>query len=176
MIKDSNVVIWLNAKKLQRQISNILIDNSQQFGYAYVQQCFCTENNGVEKLGCQRRNKLLGPKRPDGQICFNRFSANITRIWINGTEIKSYQVENFRQLPYESVDLDGNISASFGGVSDIRLDNEFMWENVSTTIAINHSLAMSLTLDDNATDNQFTAQPIYGLVNRLVERKEMRFE
>jgi hypothetical protein len=104
------------------------------------------------------------------------FSANITRIWINGTEIKSYQVENFRQLPYESVDLDGNISASFGGVSDIKLDNEFMWENVSTTIAINHSLAMSLTLDDNATDNQFAAQPIYGLVNRLVERKEMRFE
>ena len=104
------------------------------------------------------------------------FSANITRIWINGTEIKSYQVGNFRQPPYESVDLDGNISASFGGVSDIRLDNEFMWENVSATIAINHSLAMSLTLDDNATDNQFTAQPIYGLVNRLVERKEMRFE
>jgi hypothetical protein len=103
------------------------------------------------------------------------FSANITRIRINGTQIKSYRVENFRQPPYESVDLDGNISASFGGVSDIRLDNEFMWENVSTTIAINHSLTMSLTLDDNATDNQFAAQPIYGLVNRLVERKEMRF-
>ena len=101
-----------------------------------------------------------------GQII--NFEANFTMLRTDGTSIHTVNLTNFQNSANRTLELGHDGTGYTRGTLDVRFDGIGKWNNVGTSIVIDRLNAIRLTLDSKLTDNYFKGQPIYGVINSLV--------
>jgi hypothetical protein len=82
--------------------------------------------------------------------------------WYNGTAGHSHEFLNF-----EAADDDVDISAedqtiSVAGTMDVGTNGAVAWEEVPSEIVIERGRIISVSVDNEATDEHFSSQSVYG--------------
>jgi hypothetical protein len=106
-----------------------------------------------------------------GNWSLNLFNGNVssfktTMNWndINGTNSHTEQFQNFRSSkPILLNKSDTNISLK--GVVDLVDNNKVAWKDIPAMIDIRGKKTISISVDNNATNNHFASQPILGAVD-----------
>ena len=101
----------------------------------------------------------------NGNVTF--FETNMTWNNINGTNAHSHEFQNFRvSSPISVNQSDKNISLK--GLMDVGTNHRIVWKNIPSTIDINGKKTISISVDDNMTNNHFASQPILGVVSSFL--------
>jgi hypothetical protein len=92
-----------------------------------------------------------------------------TMIWYNtnGTLSHTHEIRNFILQDDNEITLTPSSTITLRGESDVGTNGNIDWDDVPTTIQIGGGRTISITLDDDETDNHFARQPIYGVVASL---------
>jgi len=91
------------------------------------------------------------------------FEINMNWNNINGTDTHTHEFENF--IPGKPILLnqsDKNISIE--GLVDVGTNQRVVWKEIPSTIDINGEKTISISVDDNMTNQHFASQPILGLI------------
>jgi hypothetical protein len=89
-----------------------------------------------------------------------------TMQWNNGTSGHSHQFLNFE--PEDDVDIsaeDQTISVS--GTMDVGTNGAVVWEDVPSEIAIERGKIIGVSVDNEATEEHFSGQSVYGTITSL---------
>jgi hypothetical protein len=101
----------------------------------------------------------------NGNVTF--FETNMTWNNINGTNAHSHEFQNFKvSNPISLNQSDNNISLK--GLMDVGTNNRVVWKDIPSTIDINGKKTISISVDDNMTNNHFASQPILGVVSSFL--------
>jgi hypothetical protein len=97
------------------------------------------------------------------------FDANM--IWNNSTATQpgsthSHEFRNFQGG--DDVVLSPDNSTTFDGLMDVATNKAISWPQVSTEVNIDGGKIMTVTVDDEETDNHFYGQSIHGTVKEIV--------
>ena len=95
------------------------------------------------------------------------FETNMTWNNINGTDVHSHEFQNFRAgKPILLNQSDRNISIQ--GLMDVGTNHRVVWKDIPSTIDINGKKTISVSVDNNMTNQHFASQPILGVVKSFV--------
>ena len=95
------------------------------------------------------------------------FETNMTWNNINGTDVHSHEFQNFRaSKPILLNQSDRNISIK--GLMDVGTNHRVVWKDIPSTIDINGKKTISVSIDNNMTNQHFASQPILGVVKSFV--------
>jgi hypothetical protein len=95
------------------------------------------------------------------------FEVNMTWNNINGTDTHTHEFENF--MPGRPIFLnqsDKNISIE--GLVDVGTNQREVWKDIPSTIDINGEKTISISVDDNMTNQHFASQPILGVITSFI--------
>jgi hypothetical protein len=67
-----------------------------------------------------------------------------------------------------NVTLGSDNSLHLNGLMDVGTNNRIVWKNVHSLIDIKGGKTVSMSVDDQGTNNHFGGQPIYGVVTSLI--------
>ena len=96
------------------------------------------------------------------------FEADFTLLHTDGTSRHTVNLTNFQNSANRILELGHDGTGYTRGTLDVRIDGIDKWNNVGASIVIDRLTAIRLTLDSEITDNYFKGQPIYGVINSLV--------
>ena len=95
------------------------------------------------------------------------FETNMTWNNINGTNAHSHEFQNFRvSSPISVNQSDKNISIK--GLMDVGTNQRVVWKDIPSSIDINGKKTISISVDDNKTNQHFASQPILGVVKSFL--------
>lgn len=95
------------------------------------------------------------------------FETNMAWNNINGTDVHSHEFQNFRaDKPILLNKSDTNISIK--GLMDVGTNHRVVWKDIPSTIDINGKKTISVSVDNNMTNQHFASQPILGVVKSFV--------
>ena len=97
------------------------------------------------------------------------FEVDFLASPMDGRSPHIHQITNFR--PYDNEDpirLTEDISVRVDGISDVKINGMFVWEDAEISISISKGNIFSLDPDDVDTENHFGDQSVYGIVTRLI--------
>jgi hypothetical protein len=102
-----------------------------------------------------------------GNVTF--FDTNMTWYKSNGITSHTHEFQSFKSAGAKMISLpQGANNVSFKGIMDVGTNHRIVWKNVPTTININGSKTISISVADNATNRHFAGQPIFGLVTSFI--------
>ena len=98
----------------------------------------------------------------------SHFAANLTMVRNDGTDRHTYKLNNFRAA------ISGGFNSNaiaFHGKSDLALnDNNFTWrKQVDMALVIKRYNTVDIILSLYPTNDDLNGQPIYGVVNSLID-------
>src|SRR5919106_812528 len=96
------------------------------------------------------------------------FEVNFTMVHPDGSGWHYHELSNFQPDPDIPVLLEEDGTA-FAGMMDVGEDNRDRWFGVQTSVNISDLNTISIFLDPTDTQNHFNSQPIYGIVNSLID-------
>jgi hypothetical protein len=105
------------------------------------------------------------------------FGSWFTMVHFDGTGRHTMSLINFK--PYNTtttangdnnniVQLQGNGSATIRGTVDVAENKEIKWSNVNVQVSINNYNAISISADNQQTQQHFNGQPIRGIVDTFM--------
>jgi hypothetical protein len=97
------------------------------------------------------------------------FETNMTWLNSTGTAAHTHEFLNFRVQPEKVITLQqpGN-NIFLKGVMDVGTNNRIVWRDVPSNVSINGKNTIIISVDDNATNHHFAAQPVLGVVKSFV--------
>jgi hypothetical protein len=97
------------------------------------------------------------------------FETNMTWLNSTGPAAHTHEFLNFRVQPEKVIMLQqpGN-NIFMKGVMDIGTNNRIVWHDVPSNVSINGKNTIIISVDDNATNHHFAAQPVLGVVKSFV--------
>jgi hypothetical protein len=102
----------------------------------------------------------------NGQVIL--FAINMTWNNINGTDTHTHEFENF--IPDKPILLNqSGKNISIKGLMDVGTNQRVVWKDIPSTIDINGEKTISISVDNNLTNQHFAAQPILGLVTSFTD-------
>lgn len=96
-----------------------------------------------------------------------QFQANFTMIKANGTQFHTHDLSRFILNAVIPVLLDPQSGTTFTGTFDIEENGKDKWLGTQTQVTIPRLNTISLFFDNEHTDNHFSGQPLYGIVQSL---------
>lgn len=93
------------------------------------------------------------------------FNVNLNSINADGTLFHTHALTNLKD--YNLIFYPQDTFKIFGKV-DVALNGEIAWKNVDAIILISKGKALTISLDDKATENHFKQQNIYGVVKSFI--------
>jgi hypothetical protein len=95
----------------------------------------------------------------------NGFETNMTWLNSSGTAAHTHEFLNFRVQPDKVISLEQPANNIFlKGVMDVGTNNRIIWHDVPSNISLNGKNTIIISVDDDATNHHFAAQPILGVV------------
>jgi hypothetical protein len=92
------------------------------------------------------------------------FATNMT--WYNGTAGHYHDFLNFEAS--DDVDISAeDQTISVAGLMDVKTNDAVAWEDVPSEIVIEGGKIIIVSVDDEATDEHFSDQPVYGNLTSL---------
>lgn len=101
----------------------------------------------------------------------DNFEINFTKVRPDGTEMRKLELTNFKQNRLVPIMLDLNKGTSFAGMVDIKVGDDIRWIGSPVRITIHNLNTISITPNNEYTDNFFRGLPIYGVVSSLITGK-----
>jgi hypothetical protein len=99
----------------------------------------------------------------DGELIF----FNTTIAWYNGTAGHSHEFLNFETTD-DGVDISAeDQTISIAGTMDVGTNDAVVWEEVPSEIVIERGRIISVSVDNEATDQHFSGQSVYGNLTSL---------
>ena len=92
------------------------------------------------------------------------FDTNMTWYNSSGTNAHTHELTNFRPAADDQLLSMKNNDIIIKGVTDIGANNKISWFEVPTTINLNDRRIISISVDDNKTNQHFGGQPILGII------------
>jgi len=96
-----------------------------------------------------------------------KFGANFDQVLDDGGRWHSHSLINFVQSNGTKIRLSPDLWTTLRGTVDIKYNGTTTWSAVETKIVIAEGRTINISLDNNATDNHFQGQPIYGIVKSI---------
>jgi hypothetical protein len=99
------------------------------------------------------------------------FQVNMNWYNSSGTNAHTHELSNFGPVNGQqavSLQEPSTNDIIINGVTDIGTNNQIAWNMVPTTIGINGKKIVTISLDNNKTNNHFGGQPILGVVDSFV--------
>src|SRR5919108_3046579 len=96
------------------------------------------------------------------------FATNMTWNNINGTDSHTHEFENFISDKPILLNQSGK-NISIKGLMDVGTNQRMVWKDIPTTIDINGEKTISISVDNNLTNQHFASQPILGLVTSFTD-------
>ena len=100
------------------------------------------------------------------------FAANFLASPMDGSKPHIHQITNFQKAistsQQQAVQLASDNSASINGTVDVKINGMVVWRNVHVSIQLLKGNTIAIRLNDKDTEDHFGAQPVLGIVNRLV--------
>lgn len=90
-------------------------------------------------------------------------------VHTDGTTFHTHQLNNFKPDSVIPVLLNPDGTTVISGMVDVGLNGNVKWTNVHTIVLIKKLNAISINPSDNATENHFRGQTIYGAITSLVD-------
>ena len=98
------------------------------------------------------------------------FGTWLTMVHFDGTNRHSMAFMNFKQdnSTTSAIQVQPDGSAQVKGTSDVLEGKEVKWTNVNTQISISKYNTISISVDNQQTDEHFNGQPVRGIVDTFV--------
>jgi hypothetical protein len=97
------------------------------------------------------------------------FEINFTMVHPDGSDWHYHELSNFQPVPDIPVLLEED-GTTFTGAMDLGEDNMDRWFGVQTTVNISNLNTITIFLDPADTENHFGGQPIYGIIQSLMDK------
>jgi hypothetical protein len=97
------------------------------------------------------------------------FIIDLVMVHTDGTTFHTHQLNNFKPDSVIPVLLNPDGTTVISGMVDVGLNGNVKWTNVHTIVLIKKLNAISINPSDNATENHFRGQTIYGVITSLVD-------
>lgn len=97
------------------------------------------------------------------------FEINFTMVHPDGSDWHYHEISNFNPDSDIPILLDEE-GTTFTGMTDIGEDNMDKWFGVQTTVIISNLNTITIFLDPADTDDHFNGQPIYGIIQSLMDK------
>lgn len=95
------------------------------------------------------------------------FITNMT--WYNNNGTGAHTHEFLKFVPTGgNVTLGSDNSLRLNGLMDVGTDHRVVWKNVHSVIDIKRGKTISISVDDNETNDHFAGQPILGVATSLI--------
>ena len=102
------------------------------------------------------------------------FAANFLASPMDGSRPHIHQITNFQKAittaarQQQAVQLTPDNSISINGTVDVKINGLVVWHNAHVSIQVLKGNTIAIRLNDKDTEDHFGAQPVLGVVNRLV--------
>jgi hypothetical protein len=104
------------------------------------------------------------------------FGANFLASPMDGSKPHIHQITNFQKAnttttaarQQQAVQLTPDNSVSINGTVDVKINGVMVWHTAHVSIQIFKGNTIAIRLNDKDTEDHFGAQPVLGVVNRLV--------
>jgi hypothetical protein len=99
------------------------------------------------------------------------FQVNMNWYNSSGTNAHTHELSNFGPANGQqavSLQEPSTNNIIINGVTDVGTNNQIAWNMVPTTIGINAQKIVTISVDNNKTNNHFGGQPILGVVDSFV--------
>ena len=98
------------------------------------------------------------------------FGTWLTMVHFDGTNRHSMAFMNFKQdnSTTSAIQVQPDGSAQVKGTSDVLEGKEVKWSNVNTQISISKYNTISISVDNQQTDEHFNGQPVRGIVDTFI--------
>ena len=96
-----------------------------------------------------------------------KFAANFDQVLDDGGRWHSHNLVNFVQSNGPKIRLSPDLWTTLRGTVDVKYNGTTTWSAVETEIRISRGSTIEISFDNNATDNHFEGQPIYGVVKSI---------
>lgn len=98
------------------------------------------------------------------------FIIDFIMVHTDGTTFHTHQLNNFKADSVIPILLNPDGTTVISGMVDVGLNGDVKWTNVHTIVLIKKLNAISINPSDNATENHFKGQTIYGAITSLVDQ------
>jgi hypothetical protein len=96
----------------------------------------------------------------------NLVSFNTDMVWNNRTAGHSHEFRNF-QAEDDSIELSSDRSVTIEGEMDVGTNQAISWPGVPSQIVIEKGKIITISLDDEDTNNHFGDQSIHGTISTI---------
>ncbi|MFL6399267.1 MAG: hypothetical protein ACJ72J_06765 [Nitrososphaeraceae archaeon] len=100
------------------------------------------------------------------------FAANFLASPMDGSKPHIHQITNFQKASItrqqQIVQLTSDNTVSINGTVDVKINGVIVWHNAHVSILILKGNTIAIRLNDKDTEDHFGAQPVLGVVNRLI--------
>lgn len=97
------------------------------------------------------------------------FEINFTMVDPDGSDWHYHEISNFQSDPDIPILLDPE-GTTFTGMTDVGEDNMDKWFGVQATVVISNLNTITIFLDPADTEDHFGGQPIYGIIQSLIDK------
>ncbi|MDP8942185.1 MAG: hypothetical protein M3M84_06570 [Thermoproteota archaeon] len=98
------------------------------------------------------------------------FIIDFIMLHTDGTTFHTHQLNNFKADSVIPILLNPDGTTVISGMVDVGLNGDVKWTNVHTIVLIKKLNAISINPSDNATEDHFKGQTIYGAITSLVDQ------
>lgn len=102
------------------------------------------------------------------------FAANFLASPMDGSKPHIHQITNFQKAntttarQQQVVQLTPDNSVSINGTVDVKINGLVVWHNAHVSIQVLKGNTIAIRLNDKNTEDHFGAQPVLGVVTRLI--------
>jgi uncharacterized protein YdeI (BOF family) len=101
------------------------------------------------------------------------FAANFLASPMDGSKPHIHQITNFQKAnttrqQQQTTQVAPDNSVSINGTVDVKINGVVVWHNANVSIQILKGNTIAIRLNDKDTEDHFGAQPVLGVVNRLI--------
>jgi hypothetical protein len=95
-------------------------------------------------------------------------SFDTDMAWNNGTSAHTHEFQNFvMDDDSDSISIDSDGSVTIEGVMDVATNGVVSWPSVPAEISIEQGKIITVSLDQEDTDNHFGGQAVHGTITSL---------
>jgi hypothetical protein len=101
------------------------------------------------------------------------FAANFLASPMDGSKPHIHQITNFQRdstaaRQQQMVQLAANNTLSINGTVDVKINGVIVWHNAHVSIQVFKGNTIAIRLNDKDTQDHFGAQPVLGVVTRMI--------
>jgi hypothetical protein len=98
------------------------------------------------------------------------FAVDFLASPMDGTKPHMHQITNFKSANKKPIELTSSGSSLINGTADIKINGQVVWKAAQISLAILNGSTFMIDPNDKETDNHFGAQPVYGIVTRIINK------